>query len=40
MVKNLKQMANENDLSLIILADEGLNTQKVFDMFHHGGCSL
>ena len=29
-------MANENDLSLTILADEGLNTKKVFNMFYHG----
>ena len=36
MLKNLKQMANESDLSLPILADEGLNIKKVFDMFYHG----
>ncbi|WP_194758201.1 hypothetical protein [Priestia megaterium] len=35
MLKNLKQMANENDLSLTILVDEELNTKKVFGMFYH-----
>ncbi|MBU8590364.1 peroxiredoxin family protein [Priestia megaterium] len=36
MLENLKQMANENNLSFPILADEDLNVIKIFDMFYHG----